>query len=135
MRMPSYRKHSSGQARVTLNGRDFLLGPYDSPESHVAYRKIIGEWLASSKSPAFREKSPTMAQVVLGYLSHAKEYYAQGTEYQNLVLACKPVSELYPELHPMPLVRSNSRPVGNGGSTIQPERETTSTNKPSGFCG
>lgn len=36
MRVPSYRKHSSGQAGVTLNGKDHLLGPCGSPESKAA---------------------------------------------------------------------------------------------------
>jgi hypothetical protein len=31
--VPSYRRHSSGNARVTINGRDYMLGPYGSPES------------------------------------------------------------------------------------------------------
>jgi hypothetical protein len=29
-RIPTYRRHNSGQARVTLDGKDHLLGPYDS---------------------------------------------------------------------------------------------------------
>ncbi len=35
-RIPSYRKHKvSGLAVVTLNGRDFSLGPHGSAESHA----------------------------------------------------------------------------------------------------
>jgi len=33
MRIPKYRRHSTGQATVHLNGRDHYLGKYDSPES------------------------------------------------------------------------------------------------------
>ena len=33
-RLPKYRKHFSGQARVTL-------GPRNSPESHEAHRRLI----------------------------------------------------------------------------------------------
>src|SRR5262245_57568083 len=43
-RVPGYRKHSSGQARVTLDCKDFLLGPYNSPESKEEYRRLIAEW-------------------------------------------------------------------------------------------
>jgi len=28
MRIPTYRKHSSGQGRVMIQGRDFLLGEH-----------------------------------------------------------------------------------------------------------
>jgi hypothetical protein len=37
-RVPGYRPHSRGQARVTLEGRDYLLGPFGSDESKEAYR-------------------------------------------------------------------------------------------------
>lgn len=37
MRLPSYRRHTSGQARITINGKDHLLGPYGSDESKGAY--------------------------------------------------------------------------------------------------
>ena len=48
MRVPSYRSHSSGQARVTLNGKDHLLGTYGSPESKAAYGRLIAEFNASN---------------------------------------------------------------------------------------
>lgn len=40
LRIPSYRKHQSGQARVTISGRDYYLGPYDSDESKAAYQRL-----------------------------------------------------------------------------------------------
>ena len=41
---PKYRHHkASGQAVVTLNGRDRYLGKWRSKESRVAYERIIGE--------------------------------------------------------------------------------------------
>ncbi len=42
MRLPSYRKHSSGQARVSLNGRDYLLGTYGTKESKQKYNRLCG---------------------------------------------------------------------------------------------
>ena len=33
MRIPSYRKHSSGHGRVTILGRDYLLGEHGSKAS------------------------------------------------------------------------------------------------------
>ena len=40
-RIPRYRRHSSGQARVTLGGKDHLLGPYGSPASREAYERLV----------------------------------------------------------------------------------------------
>ncbi len=97
MRIPSYRKHTSGSARVTIQGKDYLLREYGSPESKTTYNRIIGEFIASNCSPVFREKPSklTMAQVSLAFLNHAETYYVQGKEYEQFKVACKPISELY----------------------------------------
>jgi hypothetical protein len=39
MRVPSYRRHSSGNARVTINGKDHLLGKYGSKVSREKYNR------------------------------------------------------------------------------------------------
>jgi hypothetical protein len=52
--VPSYRRHSSGKARVTINGRDYLLGTYDSPASHEQYGKLIAEWSGSDDRSSMR---------------------------------------------------------------------------------
>jgi hypothetical protein len=45
--LPSYRKHrSSGQAVVTLNGRDIYLGTHGTQASRIEYDRLTGEWLA-----------------------------------------------------------------------------------------
>lgn len=42
--LPSYLLHkTSGQARVRINGRDHLLGPFGSEESRIKYSKLIAE--------------------------------------------------------------------------------------------
>jgi hypothetical protein len=49
-RVPSYRLHKpSGNAVVTLAGKDIYLGTYNCPESREAYDRRIGEWLASGR--------------------------------------------------------------------------------------
>lgn len=49
-RIPSYRRHKhSGQAVVTLDGRDFYLGPWRSKVSRTEYDRLIGEWLANGR--------------------------------------------------------------------------------------
>lgn len=76
MRTPSLRKHVSGQARVTLNGRDFLLGPYGSPESVQAYHKILAEWEAAGRSPLFRQNKHevTVAEIAEAFVKHCRSY-------------------------------------------------------------
>jgi len=101
VRIPKYRLHkATGKAVVTLSGRDFYLGIYASKESHAAYRRIIGEYVASNGSPVFGEKveTLTMAQVTLAFLKHAKGYYPHGREYGEFERALKPVAELYTDL-------------------------------------
>ena len=49
-RTPSYRHHRpSGQAVVTLGGRDVYLGKFASPESRAEYDRLVAEWLASGR--------------------------------------------------------------------------------------
>lgn len=51
---PKYRKHrASGQAVVTLSGKDCYLGPYGTKAIRVEYDRLVGEWLAAGR-PATR---------------------------------------------------------------------------------
>ena len=73
---PSYRLHKpSGQAVVTLNGRDFYLGAFESKESREKYDQLIGEWLSAG-----RQTPPTgglsINELLLAYLEFASAYYA-----------------------------------------------------------
>ena len=50
--VPKYRRHKqSGQAIVTLNGRDYLLGPCGTKASKVKYDRLVAEWLARDRQP------------------------------------------------------------------------------------
>ena len=85
--LPNYRHHkASGQAVLTLGGRDYYLGPYNSDESKAEYNRLIGEWAAnhrhapkSSQSRAEAdgpaESIHTLNEVLLPYLEHAESYY------------------------------------------------------------
>ena len=47
-RIPSYRLHKpSGQAVVTINGRNIYLGSFNSPDSQSRYKRVVAEWLAT----------------------------------------------------------------------------------------
>lgn len=97
--VPKYRKHVHGQARVTINGRDYYLGPWKSKASILEYDRIIAEFLASGRSPTFGiEKCQlTIAMVMADYLRHAREYYGTGkqSELHRIKPALKPVKQLY----------------------------------------
>lgn len=50
--VPKYRRHKqSGQAIVTLNGRDYLLGPWGTKASRVKYDRLVAEWLDRDRQP------------------------------------------------------------------------------------
>ena len=43
--LPRYRRNRrSGQAVVTLNGRDYYLGPHHSTIRLAEYDRLIGQW-------------------------------------------------------------------------------------------
>lgn len=43
-RIPSYRHHkATGQARVTIEGRDHYLGAFGSPKSQAKYKRLIAD--------------------------------------------------------------------------------------------
>jgi hypothetical protein len=73
----SYRLHKqSGQAIVTLNGRDVLLGQHGSAASKAEYRRLTAEWLAAKDLP----HSPaggglTVSELILAFWRHAQTYY------------------------------------------------------------
>ena len=47
-RVPNYRRHKpTGQAVVTLSGKDIYLGKYGSAASKAEYQRVTGEWLAN----------------------------------------------------------------------------------------
>lgn len=48
--VPSYRLHKqSGQAIVTLGGKDFLLGSHGTATSKAEYDRLIAEWIANGR--------------------------------------------------------------------------------------
>ncbi len=102
MRLPSYRRHTSGQARVTLNGRTYYLGPYGSKESRRAYDRLIAEYLASGRQLTFGVEPEQLAvsQCMVDYLAWAKDHYGtdQNSEYLRIKYALKILRSLYGSL-------------------------------------
>jgi len=71
-RVPSYRRHKpSGQAVVTLNGRDIYLRPWNTRASRTEYDRLIGEWLAGARCLPTLQSSLTVAELAIAYLDSA----------------------------------------------------------------
>ena len=59
-RIPRNRLHKpSGQAVVTLDGKDHYLGRVNSPESLAEYRRRTSEWLANGGCTPTPADDPT----------------------------------------------------------------------------
>ncbi len=86
VRVPSYRKHkATGQAVVTISGKDIYLGQYGSKESRAEYNRIVGEWLANDCQLATAGPEITIVELIARWWKHAKQHYrrngkATGTE-------------------------------------------------------
>jgi hypothetical protein len=66
----------SGQARVTIDGKDYYLGKWGSPEADEAYRRIVAQWLAKEGPFAIHDDDPvTIEGVLAGYRQFAVKYY------------------------------------------------------------
>jgi integrase len=100
-RVPKYCKHrASGQAYVTLDGRDFYLGAHGSAASHAEYDRRIAEWIAAGRRVPVDPNAITVAEVVTNFRKHAKNYYkdADGTVSRSVLSfdeAVRPLLKLY----------------------------------------
>ena len=62
-RFPSYRLHkATGQAVVTIAGRDIYLGEHGTTESKATYRRVIAEYLAGGCRPVGRRATLTRSR-------------------------------------------------------------------------
>ncbi len=78
-KVPSYRLHkASGLAVVTLDGRDFYLGPHGTDASRAEYERLVGEWLTNGRRLPPSSGGPaniTMNEMLAAFLRHAQTYY------------------------------------------------------------
>ena len=76
--LPKHRKHrSSGKAVVTLNGRDYYLGPHGTRASKAEYDRMVGEWMANGRQVAGPDNTITVTELVASYWKFAEGYYVK----------------------------------------------------------
>jgi len=74
--VPKYRKHrASGQAVVSIAGKDHYLGPHNSRASIAQYDRLIAEWLATGRSVSFGKPQAelTIKELILDFWRMLKE--------------------------------------------------------------
>ena len=67
---PTYQYHTSGQARVYLDGRYFYLGQHDSPTSYAKFYALLATYMANNK------RMPANAEENVADLPATPEAYA-----------------------------------------------------------
>jgi integrase len=99
-RVPSYRRHKpTGQAVVTLDGRDIYLGRWNSTQSRREYDRLIGEWLAAGRSLPRPTADLAIAELILRFMRFAGGYYRKNggatSELEEYKQSLRPVRQLY----------------------------------------
>ncbi|MFM9963357.1 MAG: tyrosine-type recombinase/integrase [Planctomycetaceae bacterium] len=100
--VPSYILHkSSGQARVRINGRDHLLGPFGSDESRIKYGKLISQHASGALIDPLTAKTTandsglSVAELLLAFKRHADGYYRKRAEADAFNAVMRAVRELF----------------------------------------
>ena len=87
---PSLRLHkATGQALVTLDGRDHYLGKFGSPASRLEYERLISIWLANGRRLPQSKAPITVAELMAAHLKWAKEYYRRSSHKDSQILSIK----------------------------------------------
>jgi hypothetical protein len=100
--LPKYRRHrATGQAIVTLAGRDHYLGPYGTALSRSEYDRVIAEWVSQGRPDGTEPLAVdvTVNELLAAYLRFAKGYFVRNgattSEFDCIRYAMKPLKELY----------------------------------------
>jgi hypothetical protein len=76
LRFPSYRRDKpTGQAVVTLNGKDLYLGAWNTRASRAEYDRLIGEWLAAGRCLPKPQSDLSIAELAFRYWRSADGYF------------------------------------------------------------
>ncbi len=126
---PAYRLYRrTGQAVVTLNGRDHYLGKYGTVVSRQAYDRLVGEWLTGGRSLPATDAPLTITELIAKFWRHAERYYRRAdgtltTEPANFRLALRPLKAMYGhtaaiEFGPLALKAVRQSMIGDGGARV-----------------
>lgn len=79
-RVPSYppAPHSSGQARVKVNGKTVYLGVWGSDESKKKYAELVHQLSAASGAEPSLQ-NPSVSQLIEQWKRHAEVFYGNGS--------------------------------------------------------
>jgi integrase len=96
---PAYRLHkATGQAVVTLCGKDHYLGKHESGASWERYYRLLSEWksLGGQIAPATPPQEVTVAEVMASFWAYAQQEYAgRRNTLDRFRMALRPLRELY----------------------------------------
>jgi integrase len=102
-RIPKYRQHKpTGQAVVTLHGKDHYLGKHGTAASKEKYARLIHEWLERGQQPTPRPTTQgttadfAVNELIPAYCREAQEYYREAPkEREKITLSVRPLRHLY----------------------------------------
>jgi hypothetical protein len=103
-RIPKLRLHKpSGRVVVRLDGNDYYVGKFGSPESQDEYDRLIGEWMLRGRQapskPGRQSTEMSVGELIVAYVEHADGYYRKnGTptgEYDCIRHSLKHLRRLY----------------------------------------
>ncbi|MEX2113540.1 MAG: site-specific integrase [Pirellulales bacterium] len=101
LRIPSYRRHkATGQAVVTIGGRDIYLGKFNSADSRREYNRAIAEWTVHGGTLPKQSSDLTITELCAAFLRHAATYYrrpdgSQTNELKNFKLSIRRLKDIY----------------------------------------
>ena len=129
LRVPKMRLHkASGQAVVTLAGRDVYLGRWRDGKKHERYRRAVAEWLASGcpRQPRSVDtrKALTIAQLTDAYETELVVKAETDNVRRRVELSLRPLRSLY-----------GDTPAGEFGPKKLSQRACHRTAAPRGFAG
>ncbi len=105
-RVPGYRLHKpSGQAVVTLAGKDHYLGPHGSDASRAKYQRLVAEYVRNGfRAAVVQVGEPyTVAQLCDEFLTWAEREYRRSDgqptgSVENVRLALRTLFELFADV-------------------------------------
>lgn len=95
---PKYRMHkATGQAVVTIAGKDHYLGTHDSRESWERYYRLLAEWSSTDKQimPGTSPAQITVSEIIAAYWASSVKTITEISSLDRRRLALRPLRELY----------------------------------------